>query len=102
MSALIWCPFPNNGDAREAVDRLLDENLIACANLIDRVESICKWAGQKGVATETIVVFKTHISKLDAAIARLEILHPYEEPAILGWECNSVTNSTERWLGSLA
>ena len=32
-AALIWCPFPDEAAARTAVAALMDERLIACANL---------------------------------------------------------------------
>jgi periplasmic divalent cation tolerance protein len=50
---------------------------------------------------ETGVLMKTDATMLERAIARLEALHPYETPAILGWRCDATTPATAAWLGGL-
>ncbi len=102
MSALVWCPFPDEDSAATVAAALLDENLIACANLLGRMRSIYEWDGSRGEAHETGVVFKTDASLLDAAVARIAELHPYDAPAVLGWRCDASAPATAEWLGSLA
>ena len=101
MSALIWCPFPDRDSARTIAGTLLDERLIACANLLGPVESLFEWAGERGEAEEVGVIFKTDHTLLERAIARLERLHPYDTPAILGWRCDAAAEGTGTWLGRL-
>jgi periplasmic divalent cation tolerance protein len=99
--ALIWCPFPDEGAARAAADALLDEGLIACANLLPGMVSLYVWQGQKHEDRETGVLMKTHAGLLAAAIARLGALHPYEAPAILGWHVEAGAPATLGWLHGL-
>ena len=101
MSALIYAPFPDRETARAVATQLLDEKLIACANLLGEVESLYEWDGERGESSEMGVLFKTDASLLDEAVARLEALHPYETPAVLGWKCDAVGPATSAWLGSL-
>lgn len=101
MTALIWCPFPDTASAESAADILLDEGLIACANLVQGMVSVYKWQGEKHRDGETGVLMKTDSTMLERAIARLEALHPYETPAILGWRCDATTPATAAWLGGL-
>ena len=84
MSALIYCPFPDRQSAREASTALLDEKLIACANVLGAVESHYVWEGKRDSGEEIGVLFKTDESLLTDAIERLGDLHPYEIPAIIG------------------
>lgn len=84
MSALIYTVFADREDARAVAARLLDERMIACANVIGEVEALFEWDGERGSGEEIAVLFKTHADTLDAAVARLEELHPYDTPAILG------------------
>lgn len=100
--ALIWCPFPDQGSAARTAEILLDEKLIGCANMIGSMISLFAWEGRRERSEETGVIFKTHSSVLDRAIARLSELHPYEEPAILGWHCDAAAPATSEWLESLA
>ena len=85
LAALIWCPFPDEAAARLAAAALLDERLIACANLVPTMESLFAWQGRRDAAREAGALFKTTASRLDAAMARLGALHPYDTPAITGW-----------------
>ena len=99
--ALIWCPFPDSDSARAAIERLLDESLIACANILPQIYSVYRWQGEPGEAEETGVLLKTSTSLLDRAVGRLAQLHPYETPAILGWHCASAAPATLAWLDEL-
>lgn len=100
MSALIWCPFPDEKAAEAAAMTLLDEQLIACANLLGPIRSLFEWQGERGEALEVGVLFKTDEALLDAAIARIAELHPYDTPAVLGWPAHAAP-STAAWLGGL-
>lgn len=102
MSALVWCPFPDEASAAEVADRLLDEKLIACANLLGSVRSLYQWNGERGDARECGVLFKTDAALLDIAVARIAELHPYDTPAVLGWRCDAAAPATAKWLGALA
>lgn len=98
MSALIWCPFPDDASAASAARQLLDEGLIACANILPPMRSLYLWQGERSEATECGVLFKTDASVLDRATARLAELHPYDTPAVLGWRADSVAQPTAEWL----
>lgn len=98
-AALIWCPFPDEAAARLVANTLLDERLIACANILGSMTSLFDWNGGREEAQETGVIFKTQASLVDRAVARLAALHPYETPAIVGWRCDAAALATLTWLG---
>lgn len=97
-AALIWCPFGDIESAEAVAGQLLDERLIACANILPAIRSLYRWNGERGEGTEVAVLFKTRADLLDAAVARLESLHPYEAPAIAGWRCDAAGAATLGWL----
>ena len=100
-AALIWAPFESEAAATEVAGQLLDEGLIACANLLPGVRSLYVWRGERGEARECGALFKTEASLLDRAVARLSQLHPYDTPAIIGWRADAAAPQTARWLGEL-
>lgn len=100
MTALIWCPFADPDSAEAAAAALLDEGLVACANLLPGMRSLYRWRGERGEASETGVLFKTRADLLDRAIARLEAIHPYDAPAISGWRCDAQGAATAGWLAA--
>ena len=99
--ALIWCPFPDAPSAAATAKLLLDERLAACANILPAMLSLFEWNGERGESSEAGVILKTDAALLDRAVARLAELHPYDEPAILGWRCDAATPGTAAWLGRL-
>lgn len=99
--ALIWCPFPDEQSALSAVDALLDEGLAACGNLLPGMTSVFVWNGAKDTAREFGLLVKTNAALLDHAVARLAQLHPYEEPAVLGWRCDAALPGTVAWLAGI-
>lgn len=98
MSALVWCPFPDRAAAERVAGQLLDEKLIACANIIEGVTSLFAWNGARETASECGALFKTDAHVLARAVARLEELHPYDQPAVMGWRCDATGSGTAAWL----
>jgi periplasmic divalent cation tolerance protein len=100
-AALIWCPFPDADSARRIAGQVLADQLVACANILPEVESLFIWDGQPASAREVAVLFKTTPALLDPAIERIGTLHPYETPAIIGWQADAAHPLTTQWLGGL-
>ena len=97
-AALVWCPFPDSESARTASAALLDDQLIACANIMGTVESHFAWEGARASGSEVGVLFKTAAGRLEDVIERLGELHPYDTPAILGWHVDAAHPATLAWL----
>lgn len=100
-AALVWCPFPDRDSARAIAARLLEEKLIACANIVGTIEALFVWEGERSEGEEVAVLFKTTAAKLDALVARLGVIHPYDTPAVLGWRCDASHPATQAWLASM-
>lgn len=98
QAALVWCPCPNIEVARKISEQLLQERLIACANMFPAMESLFEWDEGLSQASEVGVLFKTTADSLDALISRLGELHPYDTPAILGWTCDIAHPAVLGWL----
>jgi len=101
-AALIWSTCPGLDCAKSLAKSMLDERLIACANIHTNITALFDWNGERHEAMEAGVLMKTDASLLEAAIRRLAALHPYDEPAIVGWRCDAASPATIAWLGELA
>lgn len=95
---LVWCPFPDRAAARDIADCLLDERLIACANILGEIESVYEWKGERATGAEVAVLFKSQSDKAEALVERLGELHPFDAPAIVGWSCEISHPATLDWL----
>lgn len=97
-AALIYTPLPDAETARAIAGTLLEEGLIACANILGPVESVFRWQGKVETATESAVLFKTTEDVMEKAVNRLGALHPYETPAIVASICDGAHPDTLEWL----
>ena len=101
-AAVIWTAFADEDSAAEVASLLLDEQLVACANLVPGLRSLYFWRGERGEAEECGVLFKTDAALLDRACARLAELHPYDTPAVSGWRADTTAAATADWLSELS
>jgi len=71
------------GDVDDLCSALLDEHLIACANVISPLRSIYWWKGTKEESVESLLLMKTGEDLVEKATARIVELHPYEVPEVI-------------------
>ncbi len=70
-------------EAEPLARTLLEERLIACANLIPKVTSLYWWEGKIERGAETLIVMKTPRALTRKLFARLKKLHSYSVPEFL-------------------
>lgn len=80
---VLYTTWPDADSAREAAAALLEEGLIACANILSGSTSIYRWQGEVKQEGEIVALFKTAADRAGAARDRLIALHPYEEPCVI-------------------
>lgn len=84
MTALIVLSmFPDAEVARQVARTLVEEQLVACANLLPGAESIYWWKGVIESSAEVMAIFKTTDDQYARLEERLNALHPYELPEIV-------------------
>lgn len=80
---IVLVTAPDLKTARLLARTALQANLIACANLVLRVESHYWWRGKLESGTEVLLVLKTQRTKLAALEKCVLALHPYDTPEFL-------------------
>jgi len=80
-----YITFPNKAEAQKIMLTLIEDGLIACANILPGAESLFVWEDEIVKAEETIVFFKTRRKNEDKIIKRVRQLHSYELPCIVFW-----------------
>ena len=78
---LVTAPDPEVG--AQLARRLVEEGLAACVNLVPGVRSIYRWQGALQEDAEILLIAKTRAALLDALVARVRALHPYELPEVV-------------------
>jgi periplasmic divalent cation tolerance protein len=80
---IVLVTAPDLKTARVLAKAALKARLIACANLVPRIESHYWWRGKPESGAEVLLVLKARKSKLAALEKRILALHPYDTPEFL-------------------
>jgi len=89
---------PDAEHARRVARALVEERLVACANLVPGVTSVYRWEGAVQEDAEVLLVLKTRAGRLEALEARLGELHPYDVPEFVAIEPGHVGALYLAWL----
>lgn len=81
--SLIYIPCSNCSEATTIARTLLEERLIACANILDGVTSIYRYEGEVQEATEAVLILKSKTDLYEKIEARVSDLHSYDCPCII-------------------
>ncbi len=97
---IVLVTAPDFKTARRLARLALDRRLIACANLVPRIESHYWWQGKVERSSEVLLVLKTTPSCL-ARLQRLIIAeHPYDTPEFLVLPINGGNRRYLNWLAA--
>jgi periplasmic divalent cation tolerance protein len=98
--AVVLVTAPDLKTARALAKAALQARLIACANLIPKIESHYWWQGKIESSAEVLLILKTQKSKL-AALERLILAkHPYDTPEFLVLPLSAGNKKYLDWLAA--
>lgn len=80
---LVLCTCPDQESALRLAERLVEERLAACANLVPGLVSVYQWQGELQRDPEVLMLLKTTAGRLAELTSRLRELHPYDLPEII-------------------
>ena len=97
--AVVLVTAPDLKTARRLAQSALQTRLVACANLVPKIESHYWWQGKLEKSAEVLLLLKTTQAKL-AALEKLVLQeHPYDTPEFV---VLSLVGGTKRYLEWLA
>jgi periplasmic divalent cation tolerance protein len=93
--AVVLVTAPDMKIARRLARAALAARLIACANLLPRIESHYWWQGKIESGAEVLLVLKTATARLAALEKLIVAEHPYDTPEFL---VLPISRGTKRYL----
>ncbi len=81
--AVVLVTAPDLKTARRLAKAALTARLVACANLLPKIESHYWWQGKLECSAEILIVFKTTRAKLAALEELVLARHPYDTPEFI-------------------
>ena len=95
---ILYITNPSKEEALKISHILLDEGLIACANIFDNITSVYKWENEIKEDTEVILITKTSDSNVDKIKDRVKDLHSYECPCIAAIRVDDCNADFLKWV----
>ena len=84
--------------ARKLARAALAARLVACVNLMPRIESHYWWQGKLECSTEVLLVMKTTTTRLAALEELVVAKHPYDTPEVIVLSINRGNQRYLAWL----
>ncbi len=83
MVAIVYTTIDNITDAKKIAHILVEEKLVACVNIIPKIESVYRWKGKIEEDQECVLVSKTNDKNVKKTIQRIKENHTYDLPDII-------------------
>ncbi len=84
--SLIYITAVNIDEARKIARTLVEKRLVACANIVPKIESFYWWQGEISEHEEVLIFAKTETRLVKEIISEVKKLHSYKVPAILSFD----------------
>lgn len=98
MEVVILCTTPGRSESEKIAEVLLEKQLIACANVLDSVQSLFSWDGAMQNEKENLMVIKSHAGHFEAIEAIVNDLHPYDVPELIALPILKGNKAYMEWL----
>ena len=99
MSACtLYLTAANQAEAEKIGRALVEERLVACANILGAIRSFYWWQGKVQDEPETALLLKTRPEFVDRVIARVKELHSYTVPCVVQWPIVAGNPDYIRWV----
>ena len=96
--SFIYITCPDMSTAEEIASTLVEEELIACANMIPNMVSVYKWEGRVETTEEVSLILKTQSDLFVTIEERIRDLHPYECPCVVELPIQDGSSEFLQWI----
>ncbi len=97
---VVFMTASDKKEASKIVRRLLNERLIACANIVGPVSSLFWWEGKIDKASEFLVIMKSRKDLFERLCERVKETHSYEVPEVLELPITEGLPSYLEWMSA--
>lgn len=97
-AVVAFCTTNSQEEARTIARSLVEQHLIACANIIPAIQSFYWWKGEVHADNEVLIMMKTMPDKIPALRTALPKLHSYDVPELIVVDINDGLPAYLEWV----
>ncbi len=98
MAIVVFVTAKDAKQARRIAERLVADRLIACANIIEGIESIFWWEGKIDRSREALLILKSTQRQIKKIIATVKTCHTYSCPEVIALPIKAGNADYLRWV----
>lgn len=98
---MVYVTIESKTEAEKIAQNLLEEHLIACANILGPVSSHFHWKEKIDSAEEFLMILKSRVDLFAVLEQRVRALHSYEVPEILAVPIVEGSKGYFDWMNSV-
>jgi periplasmic divalent cation tolerance protein len=95
---IVLCTCVDREQAERMANRLIEQHLAACVNILPGVQSIYRWQGAVESAAEVLMLIKTDSAHSNEVQSTIAGLHSYEVPEFLILPVSGGSEAYLAWL----
>ncbi len=99
---LVYSTFPQKEDAHAVSKTLVEQRLVACANILAPHSSLYWWEGEVQASDEVAVIYKTRADLYEKVESKIKRLHSYDSPCVISWEISKGAPEFLQWIEETA
>lgn len=101
---LVLVTYPANPEtgkgASSFAESLVEEELVACVNILDNIRSVFEWKGEVEQESENLLFVKTDQKAYPELESFIQDNHPYDVPEIIGFSIDKGLSNYLQWISS--
>lgn len=94
---VVFCTIPE-GKGSDLADKIINERLAGCVNIIGPIKSIYHWQGKVERDVEELLIIKTRKDLFDRLKEFIKLNHPYTVPEIVALKVENINQEYFDWL----
>lgn len=95
---IVYITAKDMTEAQGLGQKLVEEKLCACINILPQMKSIYRWKGSVNQDDEVVILAKTTEKNVKALIDRVEELHSYDTPCAIILPIEKASAGYGNWL----
>lgn len=95
---VIYCTVPNKKEGKEIAKALLESKLVACVNILDRMDSFFSWDGEFCEEKEFLMIIKTKKEMFENVKLLIQKLHSYTVPEVIALPIVEADSTYLKWI----
>ena len=98
MYIVVLVTAGNKVEAEKISRGLIESKLVACVNIVEKIDSLFWWQGKIDQSPESLLVIKSRKSNFAKIVKLVKSLHSYDVPEIIALPIVCADKAYLRWM----